>query len=178
MGRDKKGKKSPVIKTFNKKTIIAFKVIAVVLAPIIYELLVFGISKLRLGTAWEEMMKLNLTPSTMWQYLNTNFWTYFSLVLCRIIIYTLPAILFFPFTFIKRDKRKSIFKTFLKCLNLQFLGYLIYQGIAVILALDYLIGLEPFSNIAIFMSMFGYIATISRNKNNDVEFGKINDNEF
>ena len=142
------------MKIFSKKSITIYTIIILILSMLIFEI----------GYCNSQII--------------TTSGAEYNFSLCRIIIYTLPAILFFPFTFIKRDKRKSIFKAFLKCLNLQFLGYLIYQGLAVIFALDYLIGLEPFSNIAIFMSMFGYIATVSRNKNNDVEFGKINDNEF
>lgn len=170
MGRNEKSKKSTII--------LVFKIIAVVLSPILYELLVLLLSKLNLGTAWEEMYMLGLTPATVWGFLKTDFWTYFSLVLCRLLTYTLPAMIFYCFTFIKRDKRKSKAKTFLKCLNLQFLGYLIYQGITIILALDYLIGLEPLSNVGTFISMFGYIATISRKKDEDIELGKINNNEL
>ncbi|MDR0976035.1 MAG: hypothetical protein LBM01_03725 [Christensenellaceae bacterium] len=168
MGRNKESKKS-TLKT-------ALKIGAVIIVPIIYELLVFCIAKLSLGTAWEEMYKLGLTPATAGDFLKDNFWTYMSLVLCRIAIYIIPALLFFAVSFIKRDKRYNVFKTFLKCLNLQFLGYLLYKGITIILGLDYLIGLEPFTNISMYMSIIGYIATLGRNK--EIEFGKINDKGF
>lgn len=143
---------------------------------IIYEFIVHIIAKFELGTKWEEMKELGLSINNFLPYLIENPWTYISLVLARLIVYILPALIFFIFTRIKKDRRYKSIKTFLKCLNLQFLGYLIYQGITIVLALDYLIELEPFANITIFMSMFGYVFTLTRNK--EIEFGKINDIKF
>lgn len=166
MGRDQKSKKSTLEKVS--------KGVGIVLAPIIYELLVLLISQMSFGTKWEEMKDLNLSFSQMFEYLSGNFWIWFSLVICRIIVYILPAVIFYLASlFNKKDKRKKQINIFLKCLNWQFLGYLIYQCITVVLGLDYLIGLEPFNNISIFIAFFGYLFTLSKHK--DIEFGKITD---
>lgn len=167
MGRDKKSKKG---------LITLCRILCIIVSPIIYELLIHLFANLSLGTLWEELLNAQLQPSQVFEKFSEFGWAWISLILCRLTIYLLPSLMFFLLSFIKRDKRKSKIKTYLKCLNLQFLGYLIYQCLTIVLGLDYLIGLQPFANVSIYMSLFGYIATISRNK--EIEFGKIEDDKM
>ena len=146
-------------------------------APIFYEICVHILAKFNFGTKWEEMKELQLTFTTVWAYLKEDFWTYFSLFFARITIYIIPALIFFLLTRLKKDRRQNSLKTFLKCLNLQFTGYLIYQGLITIFALDYLLNLgSSSSSLPIYMYMFGYFFSLARKK--EIVFGTAENNKF